>query len=239
MGLLANLVSNPLRDPSKQGGLVMRSLFASRAPFVWAKWRLDGLSGAVTPLYRSRWELLEAAVNCAAPQGLHLEFGVFKGESINFLARTVPCEWHGFDSFEGLPKDWTPGFGRGSFDVGGVAPEVMANVHLHSGWFSDTLPTFLESVGPAQVSFLHIDSDLYQSAQCIFANLDARIAEGAVIVFDEYTGVTPDDEARAFREWRRRAGAGFRFLGCAPNGSVAVRILRRQPNPHPVGSARS
>lgn len=231
VGLLAELVAFPLRDPSSEGRFVTRALFTCRAPFVWLKWRFDGLSGAITPLYESRWALLEEAANSASLQGLHLEFGVFKGESINFLAQKFPCQWYGFDSFEGLPRKWTPGYGREAFNMGGIAPPVTDNVRLVRGWFSETLPRFLDSVGKAKVSFLHVDSDLYESAQSIFTDLDARISEGTVIVFDEYTGLTPDDEARAFREWRRRARARFQFIGCARHGSVAVRILQREPSP--------
>ena len=39
-----------------------------------------------------------------APPGLALEFGVFKGTTINHLARQAPDRrFYGFDSFTGLP----------------------------------------------------------------------------------------------------------------------------------------
>ena len=41
-------------------------------------------------------------------EGMLLEFGVFRGQSINQIARVVPDRTvHGFDSFEGLPEDWS------------------------------------------------------------------------------------------------------------------------------------
>ena len=40
----------------------------------------------------------------AAP--VYCEFGVYKGETINFIASKIPHTVHGFDSFEGLPEVW-------------------------------------------------------------------------------------------------------------------------------------
>ena len=38
-------------------------------------------------------------------RGLHLEFGVFRGDSLRTCARKWPgITWHGFDSFKGLPS---------------------------------------------------------------------------------------------------------------------------------------
>lgn len=227
-GLLAHLVAHPLRGGTSRRRFPARLLFACRSPVVWAKLRLDGISGRRTPLFSDRWSLLEAAARRAPSSGLLLEFGVYQGASIGFLARLVPRQWYGFDSFEGLPTGWAPGFGRGSLALGGIVPTVPDNVRLVPGWFAETLPGFLRSVGEAPVSFLHVDSDLYQSADTVLSHLGSRILNGTVIVFDEYTGLMPDDEARAFRHWRRATGARFEVIGCAPDGSVAVRILERR-----------
>jgi hypothetical protein len=45
--------------------------------------------------------------------GLFLEFGVYKGDSLNRSASLMPGRhWYGFDSFKGLPEAWTPGARR-------------------------------------------------------------------------------------------------------------------------------
>lgn len=194
------------------------------AVVVWAKWELDGLSGSCTRLYSSRVSLLDSALLLAPPDGLHLEFGVYQGESINHLAQIYRGQWYGFDSFQGLPLDWTPWHREGTFHTHGMSPQVEANVTLVKGWFSETLPKFLASRDDFRVSFLHIDSDLYESANLVLSTLSDGIRAGTVIVFDEYTGIMPDDEARAFRAWYRRTGHTFSFIGCSPSGSVAVRI---------------
>jgi hypothetical protein len=68
-----------------------------------------------------------------------LEFGVFKGATINFIAKRFPERkiW-GFDSFEGLPEEWS---GNASmFNAGGKLPSVRSNVSLVRGWFNESLP---------------------------------------------------------------------------------------------------
>lgn len=192
---------------------------------VWAKWELDGLSGSRVPLHSSRFSLLEYSLALAPPGGLHLEFGVYQGHSLNHLARLHPDRWFGFDSFEGLPSKWSPNCQKGVFNSHGVIPRVEDNVTLVPGWFSDTLPGFLASIRIQRVSFLHIDSDLYSSASLVLSSLSEELGAGTVIVFDEYVGILPDDEARAFREWTRKTGHRFVFMGCSPSGSVAVRIV--------------
>src|SRR5262245_26000335 len=46
-------------------------------------------------------------------QGLYLEFGVWRGRTINLIAKRVFYETvHGFDSFEGLPEEWQRNYGK-------------------------------------------------------------------------------------------------------------------------------
>ncbi|MGA7922560.1 MAG: hypothetical protein WCA77_01095, partial [Thermoplasmata archaeon] len=57
-----------------------------------------------------RAALMRSCLQAAVRPGLFLEFGVFEGESLNFMLRTLkslgrPEVGYGFDSFEGLPED--------------------------------------------------------------------------------------------------------------------------------------
>lgn len=64
-------------------------------------------------------------------------------------------------------------------------PEGFADgVVLVKGWFSDTVPKWLSET-EGEIAFIHIDSDLYESAKEILALLNERIVPGTVIVFDE------------------------------------------------------
>ncbi|MDA8250890.1 MAG: class I SAM-dependent methyltransferase [Rhodospirillales bacterium] len=176
---------------------------------------------------RDRFELLRFALARAPQDGLVLEFGVEKGASVSCLAGATPRVVHGFDSFRGLPEDWTgTGEARGAFDLKGKLPKVPGNVRLHVGWFDATLPRFLaEQEGP--VALLHIDCDIYASTRTVLDLLAPRIVPGTVIVFDEYFNYHGwrQHEYRAFQEFLAASGQRYRYLGfAAEKGHVAVTI---------------
>jgi hypothetical protein len=135
-------------------------------------------------------EYMEYALSHVAVGEKYLEFGVFKGNSINHIADAIyPKTIFGFDSFEGLPEVWEMGSSdrdkpKGHFNLCGVLPKVRDNVILIKGFFSDTLSKWVES-NNEDISFLHIDSDLYSSAKLILNCLNHLIISGTVIVFDD------------------------------------------------------
>jgi hypothetical protein len=164
--------------------------------------------------FDSDLNLMSAAVSRADPNGLFLEFGVASGRTITHLASHIKTPIYGFDSFEGLPEDWRTGFGKGFFS--GSLPPVPANVSLIKGWFNETLPVFL-SQHEGNVSFLHVDCDLYSSTKCIFDLLGDRISKGTIIQFDEYWNYPAwkQHEYRAFEELK-----SARHISCKPIGFV-------------------
>jgi predicted O-methyltransferase YrrM len=159
-------------------------------------------------------------------EGLICEFGVFKGQSINWLAAWFPDRTiHGFDSFEGLPGDWTGYNVPGShFDQKGAAPNVADNVRLHKGWFSETLPGFLAD-NPGPVAFIHIDCDLYSSTKDALFLLAPRIQPGTIIAFDEYHNypLWREHEHKALVEFCLRHAATYTYI-TYNNIAAAIRI---------------
>ncbi len=157
--------------------------------------------------------------------GLFLEFGVYKGKSINFYSQFLPEQkFYGFDSFEGLPEDWWE-CKRSHFSLDGVLPKVNSNVELIKGWFDDTLPQFLET-HKENVAFLHIDSDLYSSAKIIFDNLAPRIKAGTIIIFDEYFNYPnwQQHEFKAFQEFVKKYDVKYEYLVFGEKYRVAIKI---------------
>lgn len=171
------------------------------------------------------FEVLSYAVKHTRIDGLHLEFGVRSGSTINHVARLRPS-WtlFGFDSFEGLPEAWS-GYTltKGAF-AGESTPTVEPNVQLVKGWFDDTLPTFVaENQGP--IAFVHVDSDIYSSAKTVLEQVGARLQTGSVIVFNEYFNYPnwKQHEYRAWQEYCASTGTTYDYL-CWGLYEVAVRI---------------
>jgi hypothetical protein len=177
-------------------------------------------------------EVMQRSLDAISIDGLVLEFGVWKGTTINRIADHLGEERqvHGFDSFEGLPEDWFGKYERGSFNRNGSLPDVRSNVQLIAGWFDKTLPDFV-AAHDGDVSYLHVDCDLYSSTKTIFEFLGDRIVPGTVILFDEYFNYPGwrMHEHRAFQEFVDERRLKFRWIAYnTVEWNAAVQILPSQ-----------
>ncbi len=163
----------------------------------------------------------------APKDGLVLEFGVAGGNSIRQIARHTPGEVHGFDSFEGLPEDWSGHLERrGAFSQKRTLPRVPGNVRLHRGWFDETLPSFLAS-HPGPIRLLHIDCDIYSGTRTILDLAGARLIPGSIVMFDEYFNYPSwrHHEYKAWQEFVSQKNVQYTYIAMtAVDGCVAVRV---------------
>jgi hypothetical protein len=154
-------------------------------------------------------------IDFSLKDGLVLELGVYGGSTINYLAKKLPeKQIHGFDSFEGLPEFWRDGFAEGHFKLNSL-PSVESNVKLYKGWFEETLPIFFEQEGmDSYITYMHIDSDLYSSANTIFKCAASKIKKGTIIVFDEYFNYPgwQYGEFKAFKEFIEYSGLSYDYI---------------------------
>ena len=184
-------------------------------------------------VFPNRWSMLENSLIEEVDErlGLIMEFGVYKGRSINFISSLMSFkEVLGFDSFEGLPVDWFAGFTKGSFGIKGEVPTVNENVRIIKGWFDQTLPEFLKTT-EENVSFIHIDCDVYESTKTVLECLANRIVSGTIILFDEYLNRPGwrNHEHRAWQEFVDKNNVQYEYYGFVSDGydssQVAVKIL--------------
>jgi len=174
----------------------------------------------------SKRQFLDLAIKRVRVEGHYVEFGVFNGASIRFIASRIgDNRIIGFDSFEGLPEDWQGrDIEKGTFSRQGKLPRVPSNVELQPGWFDKSLPRWLDG-NPGPLAFVHIDSDLYSSAKTIFDLIAARLVPGTVIAFDEYFGYPQwqQHEFKAFQEFVERCDVAYEYL-CYARTQAAVRL---------------
>lgn len=177
----------------------------------------------------SKWKVHDIALShIAIEDGLYLEFGVFTGETINYIAQKTNNQVFGFDSFEGLPEFWRDGFEKGRFSTGRL-PQVKQNVTLIKGWFDQTASSFIASHS-GTIVYLHIDCDLYSSTKTIFDTLQTRIVPCTVIVFDEYFNYPgwQNGEYKAFQEFTSGNGLDYEYLTYNfMHEQVAVKITEK------------
>ena len=187
------------------------------------------------PLHSKR-EVLKYALDRVSLEGLYLELGVWRGDSINFIASTTSLTVYGFDSFEGLPETWDReraiDFSKGTFGIHSTEefPVVASNVVLIQGLFEDTLPLFSQArIEKNKIAFMHVDCDLYSSTRSAFKYLGPLIQEGTIIVFDELYGYQGYEkhELKAFNEFLTQYAMSAEFLAYTVLGEqAAVRIVK-------------
>jgi len=134
----------------------------------------------------------------------YLEFGVFQGESFAYwldMEVHPDSRFYGFDTFTGLPTDWSAHFRRGHFDVEGTTPSVKDDRgQFIKGLFQETLPPFLTAFAPAgRQLVIHNDSDLYSSTLYVLASMNHLLVPGTIIIFDEFA--SPMHEWRAWNDY--------------------------------------
>jgi len=213
------------RDP----GGALRGELQRRATIAAADFVSKRMSGAIFCV--DKFDHLSYALH-RAPPGLALEFGVFKGTTINHLARLrSDLHFFGFDSFRGLPEQWAGSrYSAINFDRKGRKPNVAPNVTLVEGWFDKTVPAFLAAEnGP--IGFLHIDCDIYSSTKTVLELTAPRLRRGAVIAFDEFFNYSGYElhEYKAFFEFVERFDVRYHFVAYSGHQvSLAIESVGRE-----------
>jgi hypothetical protein len=158
----------------------------------------------------------------------YLEFGVHEGHSILHWAKRNEdpgSRFFGFDTFTGLPEDWSSSYRSGHFDTGGRAPASSdPRVRFVKGLFQDTLPDFLTGFTPRDRVVINNDSDLYSSTLFCLTRLDRLLKPGAIVIFDEFGDVM--HEFRALQDYVASYRRKFRVL-CSHDSffTIAVEIV--------------
>src|SRR5579864_1213576 len=159
----------------------------------------------------SQRDAIDYALRAVAVDGHYMEFGVFTGGTIRYIARCIGNKTiHGFDSFEGSPEAWSGyNLGAKTFDTKGRLPRVPK-------WLANN---------PGPVAFIHVDCNIYSSTKTILDLVAPRLASGSVILFDEYFNFPnwEQHEFKAFQEFVAAYRVKYTYLAFARQ-QVAVRI---------------
>jgi len=175
-------------------------------------------------IQKDRLTNLNWSIKQVKVKGLFLEFGVYSGSTINFIAKRTENKVYGFDGFEGLPEDfWT--YEKEYFK--NKIPKVEKNVELVIGWFEDTVCKFMEN-HDEKIAFVHIDCDVYSSAKTVFDNIYHKIQKGTVIVFDEFWNFPSwqEQEFKAFQEFVKKHNMEYRYLSTTRDIQVTIIITK-------------
>ena len=197
-------------------------------------------------------ELAAAFKHAQKIEGDYCEFGVYTGRSfvhaykvLTRQERTQTARFFAFDSFEGLPEPGEADSVYTAFAKGGLAAtkaEFEANLARHhvdaarveiiAGWFDRTLtPELAARIGPERIATVMIDCDLYVSTVPVLNFLTDLLADGAVLIFDDWHLYRAHPELgvqKAFFEWKaQHPHLHFADLGPLPGSFQKAFIVSR------------
>lgn len=182
--------------------------------------------------YERRYRLYDHLLkNHAQASFNYLEFGVARGVSFRWWLSNVPeptCRFFGFDTFTGLPEDWTL-FKAGDMSADGSFPDVGGDQRavFLKGTFQETLPGFLDSFADDRQKILHLDADIYTSTLFVLTQFGTRLRKGDVLLFDEFN--VPMHEFRAFLDFTSSYYIRLRLVAAVNNYYQAAFIVEETP----------
>lgn len=112
------------------------------------------------------------------------------------------------------------------FSTNGKLPKCEKNVELFKGWFTETLPSFIDKLELSQIQILHMDADTYKPTAIVLNSLSKNLGTGTIVIFDEYFGY-PSFRLHEFKAWHEfinSTGLRYRYIGYTAM-QVAVEIL--------------
>tara|TARA_B110000971_G_scaffold218568_1_gene257669 strand:- start:1050 stop:1790 length:741 start_codon:yes stop_codon:yes gene_type:complete len=173
-----------------------------------------------------KYSIKRASENDKKQEYYYLEFGVFRGTTINRFSEHVH-KIYGFDSFEGLKEDWVgmDSKPKGTFNLNKILPKLNQNVVPIVGWIQETLKPFLEKEKP-KVNFIHVDVDTYETTKFILENIKPHLTKKSIILFDELYNLTGWDvgEYKALTEVFKENE--YKFIAFSKFGhQVAIEII--------------
>ncbi len=225
-----------------------RAVFRQHVPApgvrIAASWAEDSEWGlraynAITLLECEYAAKLLAEIRDKKIEGDIVEFGIYQGWWVNFLYKTTEelglnRRIYGFDSFEGLSEphpDHDQAFwkkGQYACSLEQVSKNVQAalrpRLKLVKGFFEKSLRS-AEALVAGKFSYVRIDCDIYLPALDCLNYLAPRLADGAILVFDDWPHLRGFGEQRAFEEWLPTVpNLEFEFLFYGAIGHFYTRV---------------
>lgn len=149
---------------------------------IWLKKTLGDVK-----VFKSKKELLDLVIEKCKNSGhtTYYEFGVAFGETAAYIVNNAgqDFEYHGFDTFEGLPKAWRR-LPKGAITNHGKIPNLVgSNIFFHKGLIQDTINDV--KYDPEGKKCILFDFDLYEPTLLTLKHLEKNLNAGDILYFDE------------------------------------------------------
>ncbi len=158
-----------------------------------------------------------AAHSALAITGDFVECGTYKGFYASVMMQylrfeTLPRQFYLYDTFAGLPAEWSSELERKQANPGyqwdGVHQDVLdrfgiyPNVQVTKG----VVPEVFDSVVPEQIAFLHLDLNAGAAETAALDRLLPLLSDGALVVLDDFGRQEQKDLCKAHLDWWHQHG---------------------------------
>jgi len=175
-------------------------------------------------IFSSRLDNLTYAMSLIPESGSIVEFGVYRGETLNHLRNLTKRPVWGFDSFEGFAEGtaWSQykEIGRANVEL---PNGLINNQYIVPGYFHETLPSWL-SFNTDYLAFTHYDAGHYEAAKSVLNLIKPRLIPGSILVFDEFIPHQTELRADEFEAFIEEIDLKHRFLSRS-EFSVTIQIV--------------
>tara|TARA_B100000674_G_C37880984_1_gene934309 strand:+ start:103 stop:1317 length:1215 start_codon:yes stop_codon:yes gene_type:complete len=174
------------------------------------------------------WYFFDSIIKKSINKRPFYEFGVWRGSSFKYLIKTFK-KGYGFDTFTGLPEDWSVGNNlekAGTYSSDGNIPKIDGGIFIQ-GNFENTLPVFFSEKRP-KASIINFDADLYSSTICALNYSKQVMDKDTILVFDEFlmNDSWEQDEFKALNEFCSHNSYSYEVLAVSFfTKQVAVKLL--------------
>ena len=150
--------------------------------------------------------------------GVIVAFGCYAGDTAKVITELTNRPVHVYDSFQGLPDHNGYMQMPKKILIENFKYDRVKLPHIHEGWFNELKP---EEV-PDQISFAHLDGDLYESIKdSLFLVYDKMIKDG-IILIDDYDHPRFPGVRKAVNEFMINKPEEIRFLNEIPHEVIAI-----------------
>jgi hypothetical protein len=169
-----------------------------------------------------------AEIHANGVAGDVVEFGIYHGYMLEkLIEKTEELKMsrniYGFDSFEGLSEpsvehdyeNWKKGQYAAGYDQVAAYLKLKdrPNLKLIKGWLNETLQS-PEAQAIKKIAYARIDVDIYEPTKDCLDYLSSRLADGAILVFDDWCYTSTKGETKAFIDWVKTVpNLEFEWLG--------------------------
>lgn len=167
--------------------------------------------------------------NAAPNDGYILEVGIYKGGSLEILAKYNTCDIIAIDSFEGVSQETEHDFHRLG-DFGGVDFHAIAGyfkikhqtVRIVKGFIPKAFDFFNNDV---RFRFSHIDLDMYDSVKSACEFIYSHTVDGGIMLFDDYNVRSTPGATKAIDEFAATITPKFKGELKLMNGQTHYQYL--------------